>query len=72
LFLKEEIELIEWFVKVRGYDWAYRTLQDNVLARMNGCTAGHSDANDLFKDCDTETKLYWAVNEIGVLLKILT
>ena len=72
LFLKEEIELIEWFVKVRGYDWAYRTLQDNVLARMNGCTAGHSDANDWFKDCDTETKLYWAVNEIGVLLKILT
>jgi hypothetical protein len=71
--LKGEIELIEWFVRFKGYDWAYRMLQDSVLARMNGCTAsGYSDTNDWLKDCDTATKLYWSVNEITVLLKILT
>ena len=58
---------------LRGYDWAYRMLQDSVLAKMNGCaSSGCSDANDWLKDCDTATKLYWAVNEITVLLKILT
>jgi hypothetical protein len=73
VLLKGEIDLIQWFIRLKGYDWAYRTLQDGVLARMNGCTAsGYSDANDWFKDCDTATKLYWAVNEITVLLKILT
>ena len=72
-FLKAEIELIEWFVRFKGYDWAYRMLQDSVLAKMNGCaSSGCSDANDWLKDCDTATKLYWAVNEITVLLKILT
>jgi hypothetical protein len=70
--LKGEIELIEWFVRFKGYDWAYRMLQDSILARMNGCTAsGYSDKNDWFKNCDTATKLYWAVNEITVLLRIL-
>jgi len=50
------------FVEVTCNSWK-RTTNEAV-----GCLG----KDDWLKDCDTATKLYWSVNEITVLLKILT
>lgn len=42
------------------------------MAKMNGCNISAApDRNDWVKNCDAQAKLYWAVHEIVVLLKII-
>jgi len=70
--LKQKLLIVSKDVRVRNYAGAYQKLQNDILAKMDGCAlSGSPDNNDWVKACDTQTKLYWATHEIMVLLKII-
>ncbi len=58
---------------IRGhYSGALEKLQNHVLQRTDGCVVtGAIDGNDWVTDCDIQKQLYWAINEIVVLLNII-
>jgi hypothetical protein len=68
--LKTQLQMIESIIAKGDYAWAHYNLEHNVLGNMHGC-ANSSYPNDWLKDCDSQTKVYWAVYEIAALLKIL-
>jgi hypothetical protein len=68
--LKTQLQTIQSIIGKGDYAWAYHNLQQNVLGNMHQCP--NSYPGDWLKDCDAQTKIYWAVYEISVLLKILT
>jgi len=69
--LKAQLQAIQSIIAKGDYAWASHNLQQNVLGNMHACpNSGYP--NDWLTDCDAQTSLYWAVYEIGVLLKILT
>jgi hypothetical protein len=71
LELKWKLEMARWFVAVDRYGWASWELE-HVIQKMDGCAkSGHPDRCDWLRNCDTQATLYWAVNEVMVLLKIL-
>jgi hypothetical protein len=70
--LKQKIEAVRKLIKKGGYKKASEKLQDDILAKLNGCQASSlPDRNDWLRDCEAQAQLYWAVNEIMVLLKIM-
>jgi hypothetical protein len=71
-FLEAAIAGAKLLVHFGDYRWAYEELNRGVMAKMDGCVnSPQPDANDWLKDCPTQIKLYSAVNEIMVYLKIL-
>ena len=61
-----------WFFTSGQLSYATRVLKDDTALRVDGCKQkGKPDANDWIKDCTTQNHVYWAVNEILVLLDIL-
>jgi hypothetical protein len=70
--LRWELELAHWLVEWAKYDWASIELEKGVLTKMDGCQKSNQpDKQDWLKDCTTQSKLYWAVNEVIVFLKIM-
>lgn len=70
--LQQKIKTVQKIVSVGNYGEAYQKLQDDVMGKMNGCSKSTSpDKSDWLRDCDSQSKLYWSVHEITVLLKIL-
>ncbi len=69
--LEWKLEMARWLAAIGLHDWAYRELA-LVIQKMDGCkNSGHPDRCDWLKNCDTQANLYWAVNDVMVLLKIL-
>ena len=69
--LEWKLEMARWLVAVGLHGWAYRELEQ-VIQKMDGCkNSGHPDRCDWLRNCDTQATLYWAVNDVMVLLKIL-
>jgi hypothetical protein len=55
-----------------GYRGAFYLIHIDVLRKTNGCViTGVMDGNDLVTDCNIQKQLYWAINEIMVLINIL-
>lgn len=51
---------------------ALTKIERGLLAKTDGCVqTGSPDRNDWITDCDLQTRTYWAIHEIRVLLKIL-
>lgn len=74
-FLRDQLRLnirnAKWFFASGNRDHAIRLLKNDTMPRVNGCQQkGSPDANDWIKDCSTQNQIYWAVNEILVLLDI--
>jgi hypothetical protein len=69
--LKTQLQVIQSIIAKGDYAWAYHNLQQNVLGNMHGCPNSNYP-NDWLKDCNNQTTVSWAVNEIAALLKILT
>jgi hypothetical protein len=69
--LKTQLQVIQSIIAKGDYAWAYYNLQHNVLGNMHSCP-NSSYPNDWLKDCNSQTSVYWTVNEIAALLKILT
>ncbi|OPY79362.1 MAG: hypothetical protein A4E65_01893 [Syntrophorhabdus sp. PtaU1.Bin153] len=70
--LKRKLLVISKDIQIKNYTGAYQKLQNDILAKLDGCAvSGGPDGNDWVKACDTQTRLYWAIYEIGVLLKIV-
>ena len=69
--LEWKLELAKWLVTIGFHDCAYRELEQ-VILKMDGCIkTDYPDRHDWLKNCDTQKSLYYAVNEVMVLLKIL-
>ena len=69
--LEWKVEMARWLVTIGLHGWAYRELEQ-VIQKMDGCkNSGHPDRCDWLRNCDTQATLYWAVNDVMVLLKIL-
>jgi len=67
-----DITLVEWEVYFGARSAALRNLQTGILTRMDGCISGSkADRNDWVVDCEVQKQLYWAINEIVVLLNII-
>jgi hypothetical protein len=67
-----EIMLIKWEVRSGAYSRALHNLQKCILTRTDGCLSGSkADRNDWVTDCEVQEQLYWAINEIIVLLNII-
>ena len=70
--LMVEIMFIGWEVEHGNYSAALHNLQTFILPTTDGCISGSKpDRNDWVTDCKVQAQLYWALNEIMVLLKIL-
>jgi hypothetical protein len=70
--LKNKVEVVQKIIRVGDYQGAYQKLQEDIMGKINGCEKSASpDGNDWLNNCDDQVKLYWAVNDIMVLLKIL-
>ncbi len=69
--LEWKLAMARWLVTVGLHGCAYRELE-LVIQKMDGCKSlGHPDRCDWLRNCDTQATLYWAVNDVMVLLKIL-
>jgi hypothetical protein len=67
-----EIMFIKWEVHYGAYSAALRNLQTGILTRTDGCISGSkADRNDWVTDCEVQKQLYWAINEVIVLLNII-
>jgi hypothetical protein len=55
------------------YEEALGKLESEIVTRIDGCTlpSGLPDENDWVQNCDVQKQLYWKVNEIMVLLRIV-
>ena len=70
--LKKKVKMVQKTIGKGQYSEAYQKLQDDIMGKIDECKNSASPSgNDSLKDCDTRTKLHWAVNDIMVLLKIL-
>jgi hypothetical protein len=70
--LKNNVKTVQKMLGKGNYAKAYKKLQDDIMGKIDVCkNSAHPNSNDSLKDCDTRTKLHWAVNDIMVLLKIL-
>ncbi len=66
-----EIMFIKWEVHSGAYSRALHDLQTGILTKTDGCITGSkADRNDWVTDCEVQKQLYWAINEIIVLLNI--
>lgn len=71
--LENKVQVVQKMVENGNYVGAYQKLQEDVMGKMDGCiNSTRPDGNDWLKDCDNQVKLYWAVHEVMVFLKILT
>lgn len=70
--LKSNVKNVQKMLGKGHYSDAYQKLKDDIMVKAGACyNPDHPDGNDWLKDCDTRTRLHWAVNDIMVLLKIL-
>jgi hypothetical protein len=70
--LKNKVKDVQKILGKGHNSKAYQKLQDDIMGKIDGCkNSARPDGNDWLKDCDTQNKLHWAVNDIMVLLKIL-
>lgn len=72
--LEQKLSVIRKQVNKGCYAEALEKLQNDILSKMNGCIDSKGkapDKNDWVRSCDAQKQLYWAVNEIVVLLKII-
>lgn len=72
--LEQKLSVIRKQVDKGRYAEAPKKLQNDILSKMNGCIDSKAKApakNDWVRSCDVQKQLYWAVNEIVVLLKIV-
>jgi hypothetical protein len=67
-----EIMFVEWEVYFGAHSAALHNLQTGILTKTDGCISGSkADRNDWVIDCEVQKQLYWAINEIVVLLNII-
>ena len=67
-----KIYLVDRLVAWSAYRPAAKILEKSLMKRMDGCTVADApDRNDWIRDCQTQKQVYWAVNEILVLLKMI-
>jgi hypothetical protein len=70
--LRVNVRNAKWFFATGQQNYATRVLKADTSLRVDGCKQKDKpDANDWIKDCTTQNRVYWAVNEILVLLDIL-
>jgi hypothetical protein len=70
--LKDRVEMVQKTLGKGYYSEAYQKLQDDIMGKFNICkNVAYPSEDDWLKDCDTQARLHWAVNDIMVLLKIL-
>ena len=55
-----------------AYSLALDRLQTDLLKKTDGCIlTGTNDSNDWVTDCDLQKQLYWAINEIIIMINII-
>jgi len=70
--LTQKIAVVKKIVGEGSYAEALQKLTDDLLQKTDGCSrTGFDDGNDWVKDCTLQGKLYWSVNEIATLIKIM-
>jgi hypothetical protein len=74
-FLKSQLRLnvrnSKWFFSSGHKQSAVTILKNDTLPRVDGCKQkGKPDKNDWIFDCNVQNQVYWAGNEILVLLGI--
>jgi hypothetical protein len=71
-YLINRVKMTKKHVMSGGYRGAFYLIHIDVLRKTNGCViTGVMDGNDLVTDCNIQKQLYWAINEIMVLINIL-
>jgi hypothetical protein len=67
-----KLEAVQKQVAKGAYAEALEKLQNDLLKKADGCVVNDDvDKNDWVIDCDIQKQIYWALNEIIVLLKIM-
>jgi hypothetical protein len=70
--LYQKLEVIQKQVDKGNYKGALQKLQSDILSKVDGCRSGDvAEKDDWVKNCENGKQIYWAVNEIMVLLKIV-
>ena len=70
--LIQKVEVVMKQVTNGAYSGTLEKLQNDILQKTDGCiVTGTIDKNDWVTDCDIQKQLYWAINEIVVLLNII-
>ncbi len=67
-----KIYLVDRLMAWESYQPAYHLLKKNLMKRVDGCTCDNApDRNDWIRDCQAQKQVYWAINEILVLMDML-
>ena len=69
--LRQDVRSVGLIVEWRHYDAALHILQTGIMPKFDGCReTGSAGRDDWIENCETQTQLYWAMNEIATLLRI--
>ena len=67
-----KIHLVDRLIAWQAFRTATRTLEKSLTKRVDGCTKKDApDRNDWIEDCQAQRQVYWAINEILVMMKML-
>lgn len=71
--LSRNITKVKRNIRYHLYEDALSKLQTEIVTKIDGCSSpsGTPDEDDLVQNCDVQKQLYWKVNEIMVLLRIV-
>ncbi len=70
--LMQKVEVVQKQIQHGAYWDSMDKLQEDLMSKTDGCVAkGSPDKNDWVTDCAAQKQLYWGLNEILVLLKII-
>ena len=67
-----KIYLVDRLIDWQAFRPATRILEKSLIKRVDGCTKSDApDRNDWITDCRAQKQVYWTINEILVLMKML-
>jgi hypothetical protein len=71
--LARSVAKVEKNIRSHRYEDALWKLQTEIVTKINGCISSSAtpDETDWIQSCDTQKQLFWKVNEIMVLLRIV-
>lgn len=72
LALVVECLVIKTLIQEGLYKPALKLLENGIMNKADGCIEGDApDRNDWIRDCSAQKQIYWAANEVIVLLKTI-
>ncbi|GAB6909168.1 exported hypothetical protein [Desulfosarcina cetonica] len=70
--ITSKLNVVKKIIRNQEYNDALNKIENDLLSKIDGCKDFEvSDKNDWITDCELQSKIYWGVHEIMVLLQII-